>query len=207
MQEIIKKGHDYRIIPENFESATIFELMDVDKDDLKIELVKAQDSELKDYAEGTSVEIFGSGSDGLIFFETKVKQQEGRVLLVGIPENYKNIQRREYSRVKFMGDIDLEGENDNIIRVEDISAGGMKIITKRPLDAEKNYKLNINLINNLSVGCFLHPIRIEEQRNPDGTLCYAISGRYKDISSIDRIALVQYSFKVLMEAENKQNDR
>ena len=205
MQEIIKKGHDYRIIPENFESATVFELKDVDKDSLKIELTKALEDELSDYAKGTNVEIFGSGADGLIFFETKVKEQNGRILCVEIPENYKNIQRREYSRVKFMGEIDLEGQNDNVLYVEDISAGGMKIITRKPLDAAKNYKLTIRLINNLNINCLLHPIRIEEQNDESGT-SYAISGCYKDISNIDRIALVQYSFKVLMEAENKQND-
>ena len=205
MQEIIKKGHDYRIIPENFESATVFELKDVDKDSLKIELTKAPEGELGDYAKGTNVEIFGSGADGLIFFETKVTKQDGRMLYVSIPQNYKNIQRREYSRVRFMGEIDLEGQNDNVLYVEDISAGGMKIVTKRPLDATKNYKLAIKLINNLNINCLLHPIRIEEQNDENGT-SYAISGRYIDISSIDRIALVQYSFKVLMEAENKQNE-
>ena len=30
MHEIIKKGRDFRIIPENFESATIFELKNAD---------------------------------------------------------------------------------------------------------------------------------------------------------------------------------
>ncbi len=206
MREIIKKGHDYRIIPENFESATIFEVKNINENDFEITLTKATDKELNDYKEGTNVEIFGSGTEGLIFFESKINHQNGKNIKVSIPENYSSIQRREYSRVKFMGDINLEGENDNIVSVEDISAGGLKLITRKPLDATKNYKITINLINNLSIHCTLHPIRIEEQETPKGKF-YAISGCYKDISSIDRIALVQYSFKVLMEAENRENGR
>lgn len=206
MQEIIKKGHDYRIVPENFESATIFELRNIDNDCFEIELIKATDDDLKDYGTGTNVEIFGSGMDGLIFFESKVLEQNNSHLKVETPKQYKNIQRREYSRVRFIGELDIEGENENIISIEDISAGGMKLITKRPLEVAKNYKIKITLTNNMTIECLLHPIRIEEQQNGSDTV-YAISGCYKEISSIDRIALVQYTFKVLMETENKENER
>lgn len=206
MQEIIKKGHDFRIIPENFESATIFEVKDINNDDIEIILNKATSKELEDYKKDTNVEIFGSGAEGLIFFESKVKECRGSTLIVAIPKHYKNIQRREYSRVKFMGEFDIEGQNENIISIEDISAGGMKLITKEPLEVAKNYKVKIKLINNMTIECLLHPIRIEEQQNA-GNTTYAISGCYKDIASIDRIALVQYSFKILMETENRENER
>ena len=185
MQEIIKKGHDFRIIPENFESATIFEVKNINNDDIEIILNKATSKELEDYKKDTNVEIFGSGAEGLIFFESKVKECRGSTLIVAIPKHYKNIQRREYSRVKFMGEFDIEGQNDNIISIEDISAGGMKLITKEPLEVAKNYKVKIKLINNMTIECLLHPIRIEEQQN----------------------ALVQYSFKILMETENRENER
>ena len=205
MRELITKGHDFRIIPENFESATIFEVKAVTDKDFVAELIKASEDELKDYQKGSNVEIFGSGQEGLIFFETTIKEQEGNKVVINLPVRYKNIQRREYSRVKFMGEIDLEGQNDNIVSIEDISAGGMKIITKKPLEVAKSYKLKITLINNMQIECALHPIRIEEKTVGNET-CYAISGCYKDISSIDRVALVQYSFKVLMETENKENE-
>ncbi len=206
MREIIKKGHDYRIIPQNFESATIFEVISINDNDFEIELTKATQDELKDYQKDTKVEIFGSGTDGLIFFESQITEQNGTHLKVKIPEKYNNIQRREYSRVKFMGELDIEGENDNLISVEDISAGGLKLITKKPLEAAKDYKITIKLINNMTIRCLLHPIRIEENENNQET-SYIISGCYKDIASIDRIALVQYSFKTLMETENRENGR
>ena len=69
MHEIIKKGHDFRIIPENFESATIFEVKNIEGDDIEIILSKATKEELEDYKKDTNVEIFGSGVEGLIFFE------------------------------------------------------------------------------------------------------------------------------------------
>lgn len=206
MQEIIAKGHDFRIIPKNFESATIFEVKNVENDKFEAELTKVTPEELKDYGAGADVEIFGSGIEGLVFFETKIENQNGNTLTVSMPNHYKSIQRREYSRVKFMGNLDIENQNDNIVSIEDISAGGLKLLTRKPLEVAKNYKITIKLINNLTIQCSLHPIRIEEQTRGSETV-YAISGCYKDISSIDRVALVQYSFKVLMETENKENER
>ena len=123
MQEIIKKGRDFRIIPENFESATIFELKNADNNNLEIELTKATPQELEDYKAGIKVEIFGSGGEGLIFFESTIKEQNGSRLLVEMPKHCKNIQRREYSRVRFIGEFDIEGQNDNVVSIEDISAG------------------------------------------------------------------------------------
>ena len=35
MHEIINKGHDFRIIPENFESATIFEVKNIEDYDIE----------------------------------------------------------------------------------------------------------------------------------------------------------------------------
>ena len=206
MHEITKKGRDFRIIPENFESATIFELKNADDNNLEIELTKATPQELEDYKAGIKVEIFGSGGEGLIFFESTIKEQNGSRLLVEMPKHCKNIQRREYSRVRFIGEFDIEGQNDNVVSIEDISAGGMKLITKQPLEAAQDYKIKITLINNLTIECLLHPIRIEEMQTQQGTV-YAISGCYKDIARIDRGALVRYSFKVLRETKNRENER
>lgn len=206
MRQIIEKGHDFRIIPENFESATIFEVTKVNEEDFEVELPKVKNEELKDYLKGSDVEIFGSSIDGLIFFESKITDSNGTNLKITIPKHYKSIQRREYSRVKFMGQIELEGQEGNIISVEDISAGGMRLYTKKPLELAKNYKLKIKLINNLTIDCYLHPIRIQEEKMNNENV-FAISGCYCDIQSIDRVALVQYSFKILMETENKENER
>lgn len=206
MRQIIEKGHDFRIIPEKFESATVFEIKQINDENIEIILPKVTDEELKDYQANSNVEVFGSGLDGLIFFESKISDSNGSNLKISMPKHYKSIQRREYSRVRFTGEVIIEGQQENIISIEDISAGGMRLITKKPLELAKNYKIKINMLNNMTLECHLHPIRIQEEQKNNDTV-YVISGCYSDIASIDRIALVQYSFKVLMEAENKVNER
>ena len=87
MREIIKKGHDYRIIPQNFESATIFEVKNINENDFEIVLTKVKPEELKDYQKNSTVEIFGSGDDGLIFFETKILENDNENLKIAIRES------------------------------------------------------------------------------------------------------------------------
>ncbi len=205
MQNIIAKGQDFRIIPENFESATTFDLKEVGASTLDIEIKCYDNKILSDYKMGAKVEIFGSIPDGLVYFQTKVIDANGTRLTIELPENIKNIQRREYSRVKFMGDIEFECKKDMVLNVEDISAGGLKMITKEPLKVDSDYPIKITLINNLDIECTFTPIRVQDTIYKEKE-AYVVSGSYKDISSIERIALVQYSFKVMMEIKSKNDE-
>ena len=48
----------------------------------------------------------------------------------------------------------------------------------------------------------MQPIRVGETED-DEKLPYSISAKYKKIRSIDRIALMQYSLRLISESENK----
>lgn len=201
MQNIIKNGKDYRIIPEKFESSTICSLINSDKESIVFKLPIATEDELHDYNMGDDVEIFGSNEDGLIYFTTSILGKEGKDISVKMPESYKNIQRREYSRVDFHGTLTFTDYKDAVLKTEDISAGGLKFISNVPLKEYLEYNISISLSNNLTIKCTIQPIRIQEI-NFEGQEAYSISGKFKTIESIDRIALVQYSFRAMTEAEN-----
>ena len=143
MNKLINEGRDFRIIPQNFESATVFEVKNVDEKFFEINLNLANQKELEDYIVGEEVEIFGSGSQGLIFFVAKILEKNSNTLKVEIPQSIQNIQRREYSRVKFFGEVFLDGSAENIISIKDISAGGIRLFTKKPLDISKDYQIKI----------------------------------------------------------------
>ncbi len=87
------------------------------------------------------------------------------------------------------------------MQTDDISAGGLKFISSVSLEEHLEYNINISLSNNLTIRCTIQPIRIQ-QIDYNGKTAYSISGKFKTIESIDRIALVQYSFRSLTEAEN-----
>ena len=201
MRNIIKNGKDFRIIPEKFESSTICDIVQSTDNDIVFSLPIATDDELLDYIMGENVEIFGSNNEGLVYFTTKITNKDGHSLTVKMPESYKNIQRREYSRVDFHGILIFTDYPDSVLEAEDISAGGLKFISKIPLEEDIEYNISIVLSNNLTINCKIQPIRVQEVEYK-GNRAYSISGKFKNIESIDRIALVQYSFRTMTEAEN-----
>ena len=204
MQNIIKSSKDFRIIPEKFESSTVCNIVNSKDNSIDFNLPIATIDELNDYNKGDEVEIFGSNNEGLIYFVTKIINKSGKNITVKMPESYKNIQRREYSRVDFKGELSFVDYKDVVLQTDDISAGGLKFISSIPLEEHLEYNINIGLSNNLTVKCAMQPIRIQ-QVEYDGKNVWSVSGKFKNIESIDRIALVQYSFRSMTEAENMEN--
>ncbi len=206
MQNIIKNGKDFRIIPEKFESSTICSITDSTDAFIDFNLPIASADELSDYIKGDEVEIFGSNNDGLIYFVTKITDKDGAKITVEMPKSYKNIQRREYSRVDFHGELSFVDYEGIVLQTEDISAGGLKFISSMPLEEHLEYNINIGLSNNLTIKCTMQPIRIQ-QVDFKGKNVWSVSGKFKNIESIDRIALVQYSFRSMTEAENMGGEK
>ncbi len=204
MQNVIENGKDFRIIPEKFESSTICDIINSNKSSITLKLPIATPDELSDYSKGNDVEIFGSNNEGLVYFVTQILDKNENEITVKMPSDYKNIQRREYSRVTFTGKLDFSDFPNSVIKTEDISAGGLKFISNIPFEEHLEYNINIDLSNNLTIKCTIQPIRIQ-QIDYKGEKAYSISGKFKNIESIDRIALVQYSFRSLTEAENIGN--
>lgn|GEM_PF-1068783 len=206
MKNIIENGKDFKIIPSNYQSATLLEVKKVKDDSFEAELSYISENELNDYEQKGEVEVFGSSEEGLVYFTTEILEKNGKILTIKIPQKHKSIQRREYSRVDFNGKVKLNDFKDIEVISKDISAGGIRILVDKPLEIGKEYASTIVLTNNMTINTTIQPIRVSEvdvKPSPKKEL-YMVSGRFKNIESIDRIALVQYSFKALMEAENKK---
>jgi len=206
VKNIIENGKDFKIIPSNYQSATLLEVKKVKEDSFEAELSYISENELNDYNQKEEVEVFGSSEEGLVYFTTEILEKNGKILTIKIPQKHKSIQRREYSRVDFNGKVKLNDFKDIEVISKDISAGGIRILVDKPLEIGKEYASTIVLTNNMTINTTIQPIRVSEvdvKPSPKKEL-YMVSGRFKNIESIDRIALVQYSFKALMEAENKK---
>ena len=82
-------------------------------------------------------------------------------------------------------------------RIADISAGGLKVHTDEQLELLTEYSLSLS-IDNETANCTFEPIRLEANANS-----FIASGRFNNINSHDRIALVQYCFRKQIENSNK----
>ena len=189
----------FKIVPDKFRSSTIFDVKEFNDNDFKIELFQTDEMKIEDYQVGQEVEIFGLGEEGLIYFVSTISEKNDKVLKIKYPENLKNIQRREYSRVSFDGKISIQDFQDLNIEPVDISAGGFRIYVDQKISPNKTYKVTLELKNNIKINCDIEILRIFETQ--DGK--YDIRARFINLQSVDRIALIQYSFQVLLENENK----
>ena len=197
MREVIENAKDFKIVPEKFRSSTTFDIKEFQDDYFVIELNGIGEEELKDYVKGSEVEIFGLGKEGLVYFTAIISEKEDYTLKILYPDKYKDIQRREYSRVAFNGNIVFEDFDIETFPI-DISAGGMKFSANQNFEIGKNYNIIIQLKDNPEIKCCFSPIRCEKKDNK-----YITSGKFKNIESVDRVALIQYTFKILVEVQTK----
>lgn len=204
MNEILKTGKDFKIIPEMFQYSTTFKIDEIGETEFRVNLDTVSEVQLQNYNKGAQAEIFGSSNEGLIYFTTEILSKNASVITLRMPDEHRNIQRREYSRVNFNGELKLLNKDDLLIMPIDISAGGLKFYCGELLVVGENYPSSIRLENNLDIQCDIQIIRVYKENSQDAN--YTVCARFKNIQSVNRVALVQYTFKTLMEKENKQND-
>lgn len=207
MKELINSARDFKIIPGNFKSSGALDFLGIDDEKIKAKLILSDENELSDYSVGSSVEVFAVNNLGLIYFETKVLEKDGYNISLALVQDYSIIQRREYSRVGLnQGNVIFKDmAADLVLTIDDISAGGLKFVSKQPLELDKYYDVEIKLSNNMKIECALSPIRVTKSQYKDNE-AYIISGKFVNLENADRIVLVQYAFKMKMEEQNKENN-
>ncbi len=201
MNFILESGKDFKIIPEQVENATSIDLQKIDERTFGAALKYLGKSEMASYKKGDTVEIFGMTNEGLIYFTTEIISRNTENLVLRAPEGHKNIQRREYSRIETNSQIEFLDQPNAVIKTLDISAGGARLASNFELAVGVEYPVLIKLTNNAEINCSVQAIRTNFENGS-----FVTSARFTNIKSIDRIAIVQYTFKALTEEENKRSD-
>lgn len=196
MRELIEKGQRITMVPANFKFANKGVVTEVFPDGFKLAL----DYEPEGVLKNNYCEFYTNTSHGTLYFESYAKDIDGKTLRIASPARHKFLQRRKYTRIKFIYDLELsQGENKYKITTLDISAGGMKFKTSENIDIEGKYQVTLPLTESMSVTCTYLPIRIE--RGEDGI--YTHSGRFEFVQNRDRMTLIQYCTKRSIEINNK----
>ena len=202
MEAIIKDGKDYRIIPATIEHSTTLDVINVENSLLEAKLNFLTEAEISSYKIGEEAEVFGSTDEGLVYFRARINSVENNIIKLAIPTDFTKVQRREYSRIDFGSSAKLLTENLDIKTV-DISAGGIKFISENNLIIGKDYDFSFVLDNDKEIVCKVQPMRSYQTSGVKG---FVVCARFADIKSSDKVAIVQYSFRKIMELENSLND-
>lgn len=196
MRELVVENQEILIVPQDFKFANTGKVTAVSAGDFTLELDHEPDGILKD----TYCEFYTQTSHGKLYFDSYAKNIDGKTLVIASPAKHKFLQRRQYTRIKFINDLEIKSEGNSYkISTLDISAGGMKLKTNENLNIEGKYETALPLSDNTVINCIFEPIRIEKHN--DGG--YTVSGQFVYNSNVDKMIVVQYCAKRSVEIKNK----
>ncbi|MCM1004063.1 MAG: PilZ domain-containing protein [Candidatus Gastranaerophilales bacterium] len=196
MRELIKKEQLVTIVPQDFKNSNKGKVLDVSLDGFKMELKYKPEGLIKDHI----CDFYSLTDNGYLYFESYIQEVVNNVVSIANPVKHRFLQRRKFTRIKFLENLELVWEDTvHKVRSLDLSAGGMKLRTEENIDIEKEYKVCIKLSDEQEVKCKYQLIRVEKG---DSGL-YTISGRFTNLSNIDKMTLIQFCMKKDMENLNK----
>ena len=197
MRELVKNEQLVTIVPQDFKKTNKGKVIDVSMDGFKMKLQYKPEGLMINHI----CDFYSLTDNGYLYFESYIQALENNVITIANPVKHRFLQRRKFTRIKFLEDLVLthDGITHNV-RTLDISAGGMKITSDDNIDMEKEYDVKIKLSDEQEISCRYQLIRIE--KGDSGK--YTISGRFTHLNNIDKMTLVQFCMKKDMESINKK---
>lgn len=195
MRELVVENQEILVIPQDFKFANKGKVTEVRAGDFTLELEYAPDSILKN----TYCEFYTQTPKGKLYFDSFAKEINGKTLVIASPVKHKFLQRRQYTRIKFIQDLEIVSDKAYKIKTMDISAGGMKFKTSDNLDINAIYNISIPIMDDKFLNCKFEPIRIEK----DSEGGYILSGQFLYDSGHDKMMLTQFCAKRSVEIKNK----
>ena len=197
MRELVKNDQLVTIVPQDFNKTNRGTVTEVSMDGFKMKLQYKP--------EGLNInhicDFYSLTDNGYLYFESYIQGLENNIISIANPIKHRFLQRRKFTRIKFIEDIVLTCDDiSHNAKTLDISAGGMKITTSENIDIEKEYRVVINLSDEQEIKCRYQLIRVEKGDSGN----YIISGRFTHLTNIDKMTLVQFCMKKDMETINKK---
>ena len=197
MRELVKNEQLVTIVPQDFKKTNRGTVTDVSMEGFKMKLQYKPEGLIVNHI----CDFYSLTDNGYLYFESYIQALENNVITVANPVKHRFLQRRKFTRIKFIEDLILSCDDiSHNVRTLDISAGGMKVTTSENIDIEKEYKVTIKLSDEQEVSCRYQLIRVE--KNDTGK--YIISGRFTHLNNIDKMTLVQFCMKKDMESISKK---
>ena len=197
MRELVKNNQLVTIVPQDFKNTNRGNVVEVNNEGFSMKLQYKPEGLLINHI----CDFYSLTDNGYLYFESYIQALENNIITIANPVKHRFLQRRKFTRIKFIEDIVLTCDDiSHNVRTLDISAGGMKITSSDNIDIEKEYNVAIKLSDEQEIKCRYQLIRIE--KNDSGK--YIISGRFTHLNNIDKMTLVQFCMKKDMESVNKK---
>lgn len=198
MNELLEKDQKISIVPKDFKYSNKGKVLQVMDKCFSIKMQQKPEGILPKKI----MEFYSSTKNGTLYFSSTIVKIDEDIVVATIPRKHRFLQRRTFTRVKFTEEMEIK-DNSKIYKITsvDLSAGGMKFKTKESLEIDKEYSLNLNLINNV-INCNYQPIKIEKSDDSDDGF-YTLAGRFKNLNRADRMNIVQFCIRKDIENKNR----
>ena len=194
MRELLEKGREITVVPTDFKKVNKGKITEISTDGFTVELSYEPDGFLR----RNYCEFYTQNQYGTLYFTSFPQEINGKTLKIANPAKHKYLQRRQYTRIKYVKDLEISDKNgSHKIHVLDVSAGGMKFTSKKAIDIDSKFKVELPLSTVQSVKCKFEPIRIEKGKE------YTVSGKFVFTDGKGKMLLTQYCAKKNIELRNK----
>lgn len=196
MAELLEKEQVLNIIPQDYRNSNKGKILDINERSFSLELFHDASGIIPQRI----MEFYSSTKNGTLYFTSSASEINGNIITVAIPKKHRFLQRRTFTRIKFIRDLELVSENRNYkAEAIDLSAGGLKLKTNESLSLDNDYNLCLKLLDKCSLECKYQPIKIE--KNSDGS--YTLSGRFQNLTNADKMKLTQFCMRKNIEDLNR----
>jgi c-di-GMP-binding flagellar brake protein YcgR len=196
MNELLEKEQIFNIIPKNLDESNKGKIINIGQNGFQLELFHNP----KGLVLKHMVEFYSQTKNGMLFFKSGIAKIDGKIITVTMPRKHRFLQKRAFTRIKFVKDLVFKSEGNSFaVKSLDLSAGGMKIQTNEYLNINSYYEFNLPLLKGHTFKSSFVPIRIEKNDNDT----YTLSGRFQNMSNIDKMALIQFCMRKSLENKNK----
>lgn len=196
MNELLEKGQVISVVPQNFRNSNKGKIEMIRDSFFTIEMLH----EPAGIERKKVMEFYSPTKNGTVYFNSSIVKVEGNTVVVSMPRKHRFLQRRTFTRVKFVQEVELKlGDKAYKATSLDLSAGGVRIKTTESLNIDTEYDLSIKLVNDNYVKCQFEPIKLE--KSEEGI--YTIAGRFKNQTRTDRMKIIQFCIRKDIENQNR----
>lgn len=196
MSGLLEKGQVLSIVPQNFRNSNKGKIIDIQEKSFLLEVLHKPEG----IVVNNLMEFYSSTKNGMLYFVSSAAVINENLLTVLMPRKHRFLQRRAFTRIKFVQDIEFKSSEEiyNVSSV-DLSTGGMKLKTRNSLSIDKEYDLCLKLLGSNFIKCKYQPIKIE--KNEDDS--YTLSGRFKNLENSDKMKIIQFCMRKNVEKANR----
>ena len=142
MRELIKDNQLVTIVPQDFKKTNKGRVLEVSPEGFRMELKYKPDGLIVNHI----CDFYSFTDNGYLYFESYIQNLENNVITIANPVKHRFLQRRKFTRIKFIEDLELTN-GDVVHKIRTLDQGplrlsnGLRVPGGEPEDRVQHHRL------------------------------------------------------------------